>query len=194
MTVATSDDPGATLTGRTSAANNRWLQSLLARAGRRQDWTARAFLELTMERPERPRPIRVMVVDDSAVVRSGLAAFLLASDDFELVAEAADGEEAVARCLASRPDVVLMDLVMPGVDGATATRAIRENCPAAKDMALTSFREGVLVDSALAAGAVGYLLKNLTAEELAAALRTACAGRPAFSPEVSRPLEEAGDR
>ncbi len=147
-----------------------------------------------MEQPDRPRPIRVMVVDDSPTVRSGLAAFLLAFDDFELVAEAAGGEDAVSRCLASSPDVVLMDLVMPGMDGAAATRAIRESCPTAKVIALTSFREGALIDSALAAGAVGYLLKNLTAEELAEALRAALSGRSAFSPEVSRLLSETEGR
>jgi len=101
----------------------------------------------------KPTPIRVMLVDDHAVVRSGLAAFLLAYDDLELVGEAASGEEAVRLSQQLRPDVVLMDLVMPGMDGATATRAIRERCPQIQVIALTSFKEKELVQGALEAGA-----------------------------------------
>ncbi len=142
-----------------------------------------------MEPEDRRRSIRVTVGDDSPVVRSGLTALLLATDDLELVAEATTGEEAIACCLASRPDVVLMDLVMPEVDGVAATRAIRESCPGTEVIALTSFREGALVDSVLAAGAVSYLLKNVTAEELADAIRAARAGRATLSPEVSGLVE-----
>ena len=87
------------------------------------------------------KPIRVLLVDDYAVVRSGLAAFLLAFDDLELVSEAGSGEEAVRLCEQLQPDVVLMDLVMPGMDGAAATRAIRERCPQIQIIALTSFKE-----------------------------------------------------
>ena len=85
-------------------------------------------------------PIHVMLVDDHAVVRSGLSAFLLAFDDLELVGEAGGGEEAARLCEQVRPDVVLMDLVMPGMDGAAATRAIRERCPQIQVIALTSFK------------------------------------------------------
>lgn len=95
------------------------------------------------------QPIRVMVVDDHAVVRGGLTAFLLAFDDLELVGEASGGEEAVRICRQVRPDVVLMDLMMPGMDGATATRAIRAECPQVQVIALTSFREEDLVQRAL---------------------------------------------
>jgi len=102
-------------------------------------------------------PIRVLLVDDHAVVRSGLGAFLLAYDDLELVGEAASGEEAVRLCERFQPDVVLMDLVMPGMDGATATRLIREHCPQIQVIALTSFKEKELVEGALEAGAIGYL-------------------------------------
>ena len=112
-------------------------------------------------------PIRVMLVDDHAVVRSGLSAFLLAFDDFELVGEAADGAEAVGMCERSRPDVILMDLVMPRMDGATATRTIRERHPDVQVIALTSFKEDELVQNALKSGAIGYLLKNVSADELA---------------------------
>ena len=91
------------------------------------------------------KPIRVMLVDDHAVVRSGLSAFLLAYDDLELVGEASSGERAVQACQELQPDVVLMDLVMPGMDGATATGLIREKCPDIQVIALTSFKEKDLV-------------------------------------------------
>lgn len=137
------------------------------------------------------RKIRVMLVDDHAVVRSGLAAFLLAFDDFELVGEAGSGEEAIAICADLRPDVVLMDLVMPGIDGATATRAIRQRCPQIRVIALTSFKEEDLVQGALQAGAIGYLLKNVTADELASAIRSAYVGRPTLAPEAAQALIQA---
>jgi NarL family two-component system response regulator LiaR len=133
-------------------------------------------------------PIRVMLVDDHAVVRSGLGAFLLAFDDLELVGEAGGGEEAVRLCDQVQPDVVLMDLVMPGMDGATATRAIRARCPQIQVIALTSFKEKDLVQGALEAGAIGYLLKNVSADELADAIRAACAGRPTLAPEAAQAL------
>ena len=123
-----------------------------------------------------PNPIRVMLVDDHAVVRSGLAAFLLAFDDLELVGEASSGEEALRLCAQVRPDVVLMDLVMPGMDGTTATRAIRQQWPQKRVVALTSFGEAELVKTALEAGAIGYLLKNVSAGELDQAIRSAHAG------------------
>jgi len=136
-------------------------------------------------------PIRVMLVDDHAVVRSGLSAFLLAFDDLELVAEAGSGEEAVRLCERLRPDVLLMDLVMPGMDGAAATRAIRERCPQIQVIALTSFKEQELVQGAMEAGAIGYLLKNVTADELADAIRKAHAGRPTLAPEAAQALIQA---
>ncbi len=138
--------------------------------------------------------IRVMVVDDHAVVRSGLTAFILAFDDLELVGEAASGAEAVRLCGEVRPHVVLMDLMMPGMDGAEATRAIREKYPEVQVVALTSFREEELVHAALGAGAIGYLLKNVTAEELAAAIRSARAGKPTLAPEATQALIRAATR
>ena len=134
------------------------------------------------------QPIRVLVVDDHAVVRGGLAAFLLAFDDLELVGEASGGEEAVRMCRRARPDVVLMDLVMPEMDGAAATRAIRAECPQVQVIALTSFREEELVQGALQAGAIGYLLKNVSADELADAIRKAHAGRATLAPEAAQAL------
>jgi len=133
-------------------------------------------------------PIRVMVVDDHAVVRGGLSVFLLAFDDLELAGEAGSGEDAVRLCQQVRPDVVLMDLVMPGMDGADATRAIRERCPQTQVIVLTSFQERELVEKALQAGAIGYLLKDITADELADAIRAAHAGRPTLAPEATQAL------
>jgi two-component system, NarL family, response regulator LiaR len=139
-------------------------------------------------------PIRVMIVDDHAVVRSGLGAFLLAFDDLELVAEATGGADAVRKCTETRPDVVLMDLVMPEMDGAAATRAIRQVCPTVQVIALTSFKEDDLVQGALKAGAIGYLLKNVTADQLADAIRAAKAGRPTLAPEAAQALIHTATR
>jgi len=135
--------------------------------------------------------IRVMLVDDHAVVRSGLSAFLLAYDDLTLVGEASSGEQAIRLCEQAKPDVVLMDLVMPGMDGAEATRSIRGRCPAIQVIALTSFKEQELVQGALQAGAIGYLLKDISADELANAIRAAHAGRPTLAPEATQVLIQA---
>lgn len=133
-------------------------------------------------------PIRVLVVDDQAVVRSGLAAFLSIYDDLALVGDANDGAKAVNLCGQLRPDVVLMDLVMPNMDGAEATLAIRKHYPQIQVVALTSFKEDDLVKRVLEAGAIGYLLKNVSADELADAIRAAYAGRPTLAPEATQVL------
>ena len=134
------------------------------------------------------KPIRVLLVDDHAVVRSGLGAFLTAFDDLELAGEASSGERAITMCQHVQPDVVLMDLVMPGMDGATATRKIREQCPQIQVIALTSFKEQELVQGALQAGAIGYLLKDISAAELANAIRAAYTGKPTLAPEAAQAL------
>ena len=134
------------------------------------------------------KTIRVMVVDDHAVVRSGLRFFLLSCDDIELVAEAASGQEAIDLCQQTSPDVVLMDMVMPGTDGVDATKAILERHPQTKIIALTSFQEGDLVQRALQAGAIGYLLKDVPIDELAAAIRAAHAGRSTIASEAAQAL------
>lgn len=134
------------------------------------------------------KPIRVMLVDDHAVVRSGLAAFLTAFDDLELVGEASSGERAVALCGQAQPDVVLMDLMMPGMDGATATKLIRERHPEIQVIALTSFKEKEWVEGALKAGAIGYLLKDVSADELANAIRAAAAGKPTLAADAAQVL------
>jgi two-component system, NarL family, response regulator LiaR len=136
-------------------------------------------------------PIRVMIVDDHAVVRSGLSAFLLVYDDLEFVGEAGGGAEAVSKCRTVNPDVVLMDLVMPDVDGAEATRLIKAECPQVQVVALTSYKEEELVEGALRAGAISYLLKNVSADELAGAIRAAHKGRPTLAPEAAQVLIRA---
>lgn len=136
---------------------------------------------------DQPR-IRVMLVDDHAVVRSGLSAFLHTYSDLQLVGEAADGDEAVAACERAQPDVILMDLVMPHMDGASAIRAIRKKHPDVQMIALTSFKEHDLVEQALRAGAIGYLLKDVSADELADAIRAAHAGKPTLAPEAAQVL------
>jgi NarL family two-component system response regulator LiaR len=138
-----------------------------------------------------PNPIRVMIVDDHDMVRSGLSVFLDAFDDLELVGEAADGKEAIRLCAEVQPHVVLMDLVMPEMDGIAATRAIRQADPTVQIIALTSFNDQDLVQGALQAGAVGYLLKNASIDELAAAIRAANAGKATLAPEALQSLIKA---
>lgn len=137
------------------------------------------------------KPIRVLIVDDHAVVRSGLAAFLTVFDDLQMVGEAGSGNEALQMCAQTAVDVVLMDLMMPEMDGAEATRLIRQKCPGVQVIALTSFREEKLVQGALQAGAISYLLKNVTADELASAIRAAHDGRPTLAPEATAALIHA---
>ena len=132
------------------------------------------------------RPIRVLLVDDNAVVRSGLSAFLTAITDLELAGEASSAERGILLCKEVQTDVVLMDLVMPGIGGANATRKIREQYPHIQVIALTSFKDQDLVQAALQAGAIGYLLKEITAAELAAAIHAAFAGKPTLAPKLSR--------
>jgi len=126
--------------------------------------------------------IKILLVDDHAVVRSGLSKFLLVNKDLELVGEAGDGAEAAKLVSLRKPDVVLMDLMMPGMDGITATREIHQKHPQVKVIALTSFSEQNMVQGALQAGAVGYLQKNVTA------VRSAYAGRMTLSPEAAQVL------
>lgn len=133
-------------------------------------------------------PIRVMIVDDHAMVRRGLAAFLRSKADLALVAEASNGEEAMSLCEVSQPDVILMDLVMPKMDGVAVTRLVKERWPQTQVIALTSFQERDLVQKSLQAGAISYLLKNVTADGLAEAIREAYAGRPTLAPEAVQAL------
>jgi two-component system, NarL family, response regulator LiaR len=141
--------------------------------------------------PTPAQPIRVLLVDDHMMVRRGLATILKVFDDLTLAGEAGSGAAAIQLCVEVRPDVVLMDLVMPEMDGATATRLIHQHFPTIHIIVLTSFKEEELVLQALQAGAISYLLKNVSADELAAAIRAAHAGRASFSPEAVQALVHA---
>ena len=132
--------------------------------------------------------IRVLIVDDHEMVRSGLRSFMRAYADLELVGEAADGSQAIALCAEVEPDVILMDMVMPHMDGGDATREIRKRHPDIQVIAITSFQEGDLVERALQAGAISYLLKDVSASQLAKAIRDAHAGRSTLAPEAAQAL------
>ncbi len=135
--------------------------------------------------------IRVMVVDDHNVVRSGLTTFVRAYEDLELIAEARNGLEAINLCRAKKPDVILMDLLMPEMGGIEATRAIMTENPEIKIIAMTSFEDEALVHGVLAAGAISYLIKNVTSDELARAIRDAASGRSTLAPEAAKALIQA---
>ena len=137
------------------------------------------------------KPIQVMIVDDHPMVRDGLKVFLSVSPGMECSGEASSGEEALDLCRAVRPDVVLMDLLMPGMGGVAAIQVIRQHLPHVRIIALTSFAEQDLVHQAIRAGAVGYLLKNLTMDDLAEAIRAAYAGRPVMAPEATAAMMQA---
>jgi len=138
--------------------------------------------------------IRVMIVDDHSMVRSGLATFIQVMPDLEFVGEAKNGERAVQICDQVKPDVILMDLVMPKMDGVEATLAIRQKCPEIQVIALTSFHEEDQVKDALRAGAISYLLKDVSMNELAAAIRAAYDGRPTLAPEATQALIQAANQ
>jgi NarL family two-component system response regulator LiaR len=139
-------------------------------------------------------PIRVLIADDHAVVRSGLRMFLLAFDDLELAGEASNGSEAVRMVAQLQPDVVLIDLIMPNMDGIQATREIKSRFPQVQVVALTSFADPSLMQDALNAGAISFLLKDVSASELATTIRSAFAGRATLSPEVTQKLLQSNLR
>lgn len=143
--------------------------------------------------------IRIMVVDDHAMVRKGLATFLKTFDEssagqtLQLVGEAENATQAIELCGEISPDVVLMDMKMPDLDGATATRIIREKFPHIQILVLTNFKESSLIQKALEAGAIGYLLKDISANELARAIRSAHSGRVTLSPQIAQSLVETAN-
>jgi NarL family two-component system response regulator LiaR len=139
-------------------------------------------------------PIRVMLVDDHTMVRKGLATILKVFPDLQLAGEAENGSAAISLCGEVQPDVILMDMVMPDMDGATATRIIRQQFPQVQVIVLTSFKEGELIKNALEAGAIGYLLKDVSADELARAIRAAYSGRATLSPEAAQTLVETANQ
>jgi two-component system, NarL family, response regulator LiaR len=133
-------------------------------------------------------PIRVLIADDHSVVRQGLRAFLEGDRGIELVGEARDGSEALKMAQRLRPDVILMDLMMPVMDGIAATTAVRRELPQTEVLALTSVLEDAAVVGAVRAGAIGYMLKSAEAEELRTAIRAAAAGRVQLAPEAAARL------
>lgn len=137
------------------------------------------------------RSIRVMAVDDHDLLTSGIRYVLLSCDDMELVATASNGEEALDLCEQTRPDVILMDMMMSGMDGPTTTRAIREQFPQVQILALSSFDDQELVQRAITAGAIGYLLKGVTPDELTEAIRAAYSGRTTMAREAVEALVRA---
>lgn len=140
------------------------------------------------------KKIRVIIVDDHDIVRHGLAVALETFEDLEVAGEAADGHEALQLCETVHPDVVLMDLVMPRMDGVEATRQIRMRCPRTQVIALTSFSEDERIHAALAAGVTGYLMKSVPAHQLIDAIRSAHAGKSTLAPEVAQVLIQASVR
>ena len=149
------------------------------------------MMNATIPSQDSENRIRILMADDHDLVRSGLRFFLMAFEDLELVGEATSGEMAVQLCAQTQPDVVLMDLMMPVMNGVQAIRTIRKNWPQVKIIALTNFQEPELVQEALQAGATGYLLKNVTAAELAGAIRSAHSGQPTLAPEATQALIDA---
>lgn len=135
-----------------------------------------------------PEPIRVLIVDDHAVVREGLRTFLQLQDGIEVIGEAADGEQAVDRATELAPDVILMDLVMPHVDGIGAMRELRRRGSSSRVIVLTSFLDDERLMPALQSGAAGYLLKDVEPAELARAVRSACADEALIDPTVAARL------
>ncbi len=134
------------------------------------------------------QPIKVMLVDDHTVVRSGLSAVLACDDNMTMVGEASNGQEAVQKCGDLHPDVILMDIMMPVMDGIAATKIIHEKYPETKIIVLTSFKEKDLVEGALKAGAISYLLKDVSADELTVAVQGAFAGQSRLSPDAANVL------
>ena len=140
---------------------------------------------------ETDNPIRVLIVDDHTMVRTGLATFLEVSDGLELIGEAGNGADALKFCEQAQPDVILMDLVMPELDGVAATQAIKARWPEIQVTALTSFQEGERVQDALKAGAISYLLKNVAMDELVQAIRAAYAGKSTMAQEAVQALVQS---
>ncbi len=138
-----------------------------------------------------PTPIRIMIVDDHLMVRDGLRVFLSNYEDLEVVAEAEDGAQAIELCAEARPDVVLMDLLMPKLDGPSATARLRKAYPQVQVIALTSFVEEDLIRRAIQAGAVGYLLKDVNPGKLAEAIRAAHRGQPTIDSAAAQVLARA---
>jgi DNA-binding NarL/FixJ family response regulator len=140
-----------------------------------------------------PESIRIVIVDDHYMVREGLKVLLSLDDDFEVVGEAADGLEASELCATLQPDVVLMDVLMPVMDGAAASALIKESCPTTRIIALTSFAERDLVERTLDAGAISYLIKDSGPEKLVQAIREAHRGHGSIDDVALHAVMQTGD-
>ena len=140
------------------------------------------------------RTIRVLIVDDHEIIRTGITYSLSAFHDLELVGEAKSGQEALRLCRETQPDVVLMDMLMPGMDGVQTTQAIRKEHPQVQVLALTSFHDRERVQQAMQAGAAGYLVKGVSASQLAEAIRVAHAGQTILSREATQALIRTDDQ
>lgn len=143
---------------------------------------------------QQPDPIRVLIVDDHAVVRRGVRAFLETQPDIQVVGEAASGQEAIRQVLHHAPDVVLLDLIMPGMDGITTLREIKRLSPRTQVVVLTSFDDDENIFPAIRAGALSYLLKDVSPEHLAQTIRMAARGEAHLHPRVAARLMEATRR
>lgn len=146
---------------------------------------------MNISTPSDRKPVRVMIIEDHQLVREGLKLLVSTFDDLEVVATGEDGEEAIRLCAQAQPDVILMDILLPIMDGPTATARIREAWPSIQIIALTSFLEMALVRQVIEAGAIGYLLKNVSADELAEAIRAAHLGRYTIDSGAMRFLIES---
>lgn len=134
------------------------------------------------------QPIRVLIVDDHQIVREGLRTLLATMPAVEVVGEAATGPDAIDQANTLRPDVVLMDLILPGLDGVEVTRQLRKHCPATQVLVLSNFADDQRVYHAIQAGAIGYLLKDVLKDDLLRAIQAAARGEPTLHPEVQRRL------
>lgn len=140
------------------------------------------------EATERNEPIRVLIADDHAIVREGLRTLIDTEPGMEVVGEAEDGVEAVQKVCDLEPDVILIDIVMPRMNGLEAIQEIKRQCPEMHILVLTSFSDDVMVFPAIKAGALGYLLKNTSPERLLNAIRDVHQGRPSMSPDIAKKL------
>ncbi len=138
--------------------------------------------------------IKVIIIDDHEIVRQGLRVSLENFDDFDIVADTGDARVGLELCIRLQPHVVLMDIVMPAMDGVTATRLVREQCPGVQVIALTSFDSNDNIQQALQAGAISYLMKNISVDELASAVRKAAGGQATLAPEAVQVLIRAATR
>jgi NarL family two-component system response regulator LiaR len=138
--------------------------------------------------------IRVLIIDDHDIVRQGLIVLLENFDEFEIIGDVSDARRGLELCVEQCPDVVLMDMVMPVMDGITATKLVREKCPTTQVIALTSFNDEENIQKALKAGAISYLMKNVSVDELANAVRKASRGQATLAPEAAQVLIAAATR